>query len=118
VSRKQKPLRHYVPFEETLSRITTAAIEATQQEIALAFDVRFGSPTQQMIGELGLYARHLATWTCDEEEFGNVRPLRDLLADAALTITIQANLGTAAIASAAETPDPSHATPSPEAANG
>lgn len=86
------------PLERKLERITAAAIEASQQEIALAFDIKFGSPTERLIGELGTYARHLTTYTCDEEEIGNVRPLRDLLADAALTLSIQAKLGTAALA--------------------
>lgn len=88
----------YEPFERKLERITAAAIEASQQEIALAFDIKFGSPTERLIGELGIYARHLASYTCDEEEIGNVRPLRDLLADAALALSIQAKLGTAASA--------------------
>lgn len=84
-------------FEENLRRLTAEATDASQREIADAISIKFGSPTHRLIAELGIYARHLETWTCDAEEIGDVRPLRDLLADAAMTLSIQARLASARI---------------------
>lgn len=39
--------------------------------------------------ELRLYAEHLRTWTLADEEVGNVRPLKQLLSDAAAALTKQ-----------------------------
>jgi hypothetical protein len=36
--------------------------------------------------ELRLWAKHLRTWTCDREDFGTVRPLKEALKNAASMI--------------------------------
>jgi hypothetical protein len=84
--------RRYEPFDRKVQRIVDNAIEESLEEVASAVTIRFGSPTQRLIEELGVYARHLRTWTCDKEDIGAVRPLRELLNDAALFITIHCNV--------------------------
>ena len=76
-------------FEKELDRLTKQSIEASLREIATALDLRYGSPTAKIVAELRLYVAHLRTWAFDTEEFGAVRPLRDLLNDAALIISLQ-----------------------------
>ena len=89
--------------ERRLTAVAKQAIEETQQAVESALTIRYGSPTQRLIAELGVYARRLATWTCDAEEIGEVRPLRDLLNDAALHIAVTSNLASAASAMSAGT---------------
>lgn len=76
-------------FEARVARIGAEAISESIAETADQVTILYGSPTQRLVAELGLYARHLRTWTCDQEDFGAVRPLRELLNDAALTISLQ-----------------------------
>jgi len=77
--------------ERRVERIAREAIVNSLQAIEDAMVIKYGSPLDALTTELRLYAKHLRTWTCDTEEFGAVRPLRDLLADAALTISLQAS---------------------------
>lgn len=75
--------------DAAVERLTNSAIEESLGEIERGLSLRFGSPLQKLIAELGQYARHLQTWSCDAEETGDVRPLKELLNDAALTLHLQ-----------------------------